>query len=276
MINKRLLKIGIICAAVVFLAVFLYWQNNYIVLSHYKHSRGVDKAFDGFTIAQVSDLHGKFFGQNQNRLINKINSASPDIIVITGDLIGGFNKSFSKDFLYLEKLRDIAPVYFVSGNHDTRPGVYAPLIEFLSENGVTVLDNRLLEIKRDGAIINLVGLADFSLVSENKKAFEDKLSALVKFDIFTLLLSHRPELFKIYAKEGVELVLTGHAHGGQFRLPGVGGLLAPDQGLFPDFTEGKYKKDNTTMIVSRGLGNSVIPVRLFNRPELVIVKLKSE
>ena len=154
--------------------------------------------------------------------------------------------------------------------------------------GVVILDDQVVEISRGDAKFRLVGLDDKSLAdgtleallsdesirndqAEQKEETADNEDSEKKE--FTVVLAHEPQYLARYASSGVDLVLSGHAHGGQFRLPFVGGIVAPDQGFFPEYTAGEYYMDGTEMIVSRGLGNSVIPVRLFNYPEIVCVEL---
>ena len=142
-----------------------------------------------------------------------------------------------------------------------------------------MLENESLEICRGGEKILLVGVSDPSFVTDYLLGDDESVmkSALLGIEnnneLFTLLLSHRPELFDVYSEHEVDLALTGHAHGGQIRLPLFGGLVAPNQGLFPSYDSGLYKSGNSNMIVSRGIGNSIIPLRINNRPELIIVEL---
>lgn len=236
--------------------------------------------FDGFVIAQVSDLHNTEFGKNHSRTLSLLEDASPDIIVITGDLIDSRRTDVSTALDFVERAVKIAPCYYVTGNHESRIEAYPELKKGLETAGVTVLDGRCTEIEKDGAKITLAGIDDpnFKAKSEPQKYAEIADSALenaqISEDDFTILLAHRPELFEIYAKHNVDLVFSGHAHGGQFRLPFVGGLYVPNQGFFPEYDSGIYVSGNSQMMVSRGLGNSLMPVRINNRPEVVTVELK--
>ena len=146
----------------------------------------------------------------------------------------------------------------------------------LSSQGVNVLENDYAVLEKHSSQLALMGLLDPDFSHEEDYNYIDKnLESLTKDNErrFTILLSHRPELIDLYAKYQVNLVFAGHAHGGQIRLPFIGGLIAPDQGLFPKYTEGMYKMEKTAMVVSRGLGNSIFPIRLFNKPELVVIEL---
>ncbi|MBP3040236.1 metallophosphoesterase [Bacillaceae bacterium Marseille-Q3522] len=266
-------KIFIWAVLLVLLIGFCYWQNNDIVVTNieYKNEK-IPQEFDGYKILHVSDLHNKEFGSNQARLVKHTQEISPDIIVITGDLIDSNRTDLDIAMAYIEQAVEIAPVYFVSGNHEKYSGVYAELSDKLKQAGVIMMDDNELILKRKEKVISLFGLKDISFNGIDD--FTQKLQNM-KSDFFSILLSHRPELLDLYARQHVDLVFSGHAHGGQFRLPFIGGLIAPDQGFFPKITAGSYKNRDTTIIVSRGLGNSVVPIRIFNRPELVTVTLRS-
>lgn len=237
--------------------------------------------FDGFVIAQISDLHNTELGKNNGRIIGLLEESAPDIIVITGDLIDSRRTDIGKALDFVNQAVKIAPCYFVTGNHESRIDGYPELRQGLEAAGVTVLDGRCAEIEKGGASITLAGYDDpsFKAKSDPAKYSEIADRELEKLQVaqenFVVLLAHRPELFDVYAKHGADLVFSGHAHGGQFRLPFVGGLYVPNQGLFPGYDSGIYTSGDTQMMVSRGLGNSIMPVRLNNRPEVVAVELKS-
>ncbi len=176
--------------------------------------------------------------------------------------------------------RDEDGCYYVTGNHEASTSLYADLRQGMMDQGVVILENERLELTRSGESISVLGVNDPSVHKDfasdsDARIMEGNLNALVKEeDSYTILLSHRPELFDLYVSSGVNLVLSGHAHGGQFRLPFIGGLIAPNQGLCPTYDAGMFSEDGTDMIVSRGIGNSVIPVRFHNRPEIVCVELR--
>lgn len=272
----------IICLGVLLLILFFYWQNNDIVITKSVYSAsGVPKAFDGFKILQISDLHNKEFGKNQSELMKYTKKLQPDIIVVTGDLIDSHRTDIAVSMEYISQAVKLAPVYYVTGNHEKRSELYTTLEKQLLNAGVNLLDNRSILLERNQEEIALAGMGDPYLLPREygRDAILEDILSSVSSEVpagFKILLSHRPELIDLYAKHGFDLVFSGHAHGGQFRLPGLGGVIAPDQGLFPKYTSGVIKKNQTSMYVSRGLGNSVIPVRIFNRPELVVVTLKHE
>ncbi len=254
---------------------FCWWQNNGLMVTRVDYvSAEIPGEFRDYRIAQVSDLHNKEFGKGNARLLDKLKKLQPDIIVVTGDLIDSGNTNIDVAVSCVRQMADIAPVYFVSGNHEFNSGQYAALKVELAAAGAQVLDNAGVILKREGEQIALLGLADPAF-QDYDSGFAKELADLADAYpvMFTILLSHRPEKIEVYASFGIDLVFAGHAHGGQFRLPFLGGLVAPNQGLFPKYTSGLYQLENTSMVVSRGLGNSIIPLRLFNRPELVLVVL---
>lgn len=270
----KFFKTKVICSLLC-LSGFLFWQNNGLMLTQMTYTKKVTKGFDGYKILQVSDLQNKAFGQNQERILNKIRNAAPDIIIITGDLIDRNRTNLATAMTLVDGAVNIAPVYYVSGNHEHQSGCFEKLSEQLTEAGVTVLENGKSVIQRNGDTLELIGLADKRV----NPYYQEALSTLAKGaekEAFQILLSHRPELFEAYVESGVDLAFTGHAHGGQIRLPFIGGIFAPNQGFFPPYTSGIYEKKGTSMVVSRGLGNSTFPFRIFNRPELVMVTLKWE
>jgi len=262
---------------------FCIWQNNSIMITRFEYAdEGIPSEFDGFTIVHVSDLHNKEFGPQQEDIVEKVKSISPDIIVITGDLVDRrkYNLEVAMDFV--EKASEVAPVYFVSGNHEAWSGKYDLIKSRLTAAGVIVLDNEKTELIKGNSSIRILGLSDPDfLTSEylngtDTSEMEAQLCGWSAGNDFNILLSHRPELFDLYSENGMDLVFSGHAHGGQFGIPGIGGLVAPDQGFFPKYYGGRYSNFSTCMFVSRGLGNSIIPIRLFNRPEIIAVVLEAD
>ncbi|MED1266561.1 metallophosphoesterase [Bacillus mycoides] len=278
--NKKIKRIILIIGILVGISIFLYLQNNLISITEVKiTSSKIPSSFKGFKILQISDLHNKKFGDNQETLIQKVKSINPDIIAITGDLID--SKSYDPE-VSMELIRELVkkyPVYFVTGNHEKWSGKYNDLEKELKQHHVTVLRNEHVSIQIGGQDIHILGIDDPEFVTGNRDGGNVVKDEIIKAkfemqpDTYNVLLSHRPEFLTEYADEQIDLVLSGHAHGGQVRLPFIGGLVAPNQGILPTYTAGLYEKQNTSMVVSRGLGNSIIPQRIFNRPELVVVQL---
>lgn len=273
--------IAILCVLLI-AAVYLFWGNNSVVISRYSVTPdGLPEQFDSYRIVQISDLHNKDFG---SRLIEKIWELKPDIIVITGDIIDGYSTKLSVAAEFAENACKISPVYYITGNHESRlPEEYASLRALMEEAGVTVLDGKAVTLEKNGGEICLAGVDDPAffgtyLLGENEIQFKEALSPLKEQagGKVSILLSHRPEYFDMYAELGFDLVFSGHAHGGQIRLPFVGGIFAPGQGLFPKYTSGVYESGETSMIVSRGLGNSLFPFRVGNRPEIVVCDLEEK
>ena len=233
---------------------------------------------DDFTIVQISDLHNARFGKEQTRLLAAVAEQEPDIIAVTGDLIDSSRTNMDVAMAFMEQATEIAPVYYVTGNHEGWIGdAYGELKVRLEEAGVYVLDNAMYSGQFEGLDINIAGVSDPDMPGNNIVLTKQTIQTLMdETTDYTILLSHRPELFDTYVSSGANLVLAGHYHGGQFRIPFIGGVIAPGAGLFPEYAEGTFTENHTTMVVSRGLGNSVIPVRINNRPEVVVVKLQAD
>ncbi len=281
-LSKRTSRWILIIATLLLLIMFVIWQNDSIVISSTDfYNNKVTADFEEFKIVQISDLHNKKFGSDQSKLLSKVESLSPDIIVITGDLIDRRKYDLITAMSFIEGSVKIAPTYFVSGNHESWSGEYSKIKNLLMAAGVSIMDDTALEISKGDSSIKILGLSDPDFLTNDYSEGTDTSKMVEQLkqweygDEFRILLSHRPELFDLYCKYNIDLIFTGHAHGGQFRLPFIGGLFSPDQGLFPDFTEGSYTKETSTMFVSRGLGNSIFPIRIFNRPEIVEVTLKA-
>ena len=283
--NKRkLLKLiaGIALAVVfIFAAIWIYFENKRIDVTNYDVcSSKLPESFEGFTIVQISDFHNSVFDNNNDILIKKVKAENPNIIVLTGDYIDSRKTDVGISVSLTERLVRIAPTYYITGNHEARiPEALDELTENFNKLGVHILRNSAEEINYNGGVIQIIGVDDPDFIAPEKNAFQNSeemlniIGNLKNNDEYTILLSHRREIFDTYQEAGVDLVLSGHAHGGQFRLPFLGALYAPSEGLFPKHAEGMQTEGNMTMVVSRGLGQSVIPFRINNSPELVTVKL---
>ncbi len=278
--KRKEIWIGIV-TVISALAVTLIILGNYDV-EVYKHNIKSDKiptSFDNFRIVQVSDLHNAEFDKYNSTVLEPVFHSRPNIIVITGDMIDSRNTNVDVAISFAQKAVNIAPVYYVNGNHESRvPEEYEKLKKGLEEAGVTILENTSVNITINDETITLIGINDpnfrMELVDDTmeQNIAHQLMSVIPDNDNYKVLLAHRPEYFDVYAGK-VDLVLSGHAHGGQFIIPFAGGFVAPGQGFFPEYYKGLYKEGNTDMIVSRGIGNSIIPFRINNKPEIVIAEL---
>ena len=279
------------------LIVWAAWGNTALELNTYTvSSKELPDAFDGYRIAHISDLHNAELGDSNEKLLSMLREAEPDIIAITGDLIDSRNTNIEVALAFAEEAMKIAPCYYVTGNHEARVSEYDELKAGLEAAGVVVLENERTEIELSGEAITILGVDDPSfntdyLFGDSASVVSNTLAEIsTEDDGFVVLLSHRPELFDTYVACGMDLTLSGHAHGGQFRLPFVGGLVAPNQGLFPKYDSGLYTEGSTNMVVSRGIGNSILPLnmvvsrgignsilpfRFNNRPEVILIELES-
>ncbi len=277
---KKIRRKYIIAAAMAVMAAvvgWIVWTNVTITTSYITiENEKIPEEFQNFRIAAVSDLHNHQWG---DELIGRLEKECPDMIVITGDLVDSSHTDFGVAMEFIHRAVEIAPVYYVTGNHEAWLDHYDELEKQLTDSGVKLMDDRKEWLERGDAKISLVGIQDpsFSGRADTGNLHESivtaKLENLLDQNGYNIILCHRPELFDGYVKVKADLVITGHAHGGQVRIPLIGGLIAPNQGFLPRYTERVYSRGGTDMVVSRGLGNSVIPVRINNMPELVIITL---
>ena len=278
--DKTIWKIVWIVVAVLIVggSIWVAWANKSLQLNTYAVSSSrLPDAFEGFRIAHVSDLHNDKMGKDNKKLLFLLRQAQPDIIAITGDMIDSHRTKPEIALAFAEEAVKIAPCYYVPGNHESRLAEYPAFRDELSALGVTVLENRTIAFSKNGQQITIAGVKDpaFDPLTDNDAIMTAQLQSLaLDPNAFTLLLSHRPELLDVYTDSGADLVLSGHAHGGQVRLPLIGGVIAPHQGFFPEYDSGLYTQGNTAMIVSRGIGNSISPPRINNRPEVLLVTLQ--
>lgn len=282
--NIRRAVLIIAAALLSFLVAWIAWGNTALMISEYTvASEKLPQELSGLRIAQISDLHNAEFGNDNARLVAMLEKAEPDIIVITGDFVDSYSPDVEISLAFAKKVVSIAPTYYVNGNHEARLAYsteYEQLRNGLLETGVTVLENEAQLLEINGAFLNIVGINDPNFSGSGwydaAATVSNSLDMLLSENEYNVVLSHRPELFDAYEDSGADVVFTGHAHGGQIRLPFIGGLGAPNQGFFPKYDAGTFTSGCTTMIVSRGLGNSIIPLRVNNRPEIVVVTLDKE
>lgn len=282
--RKLMIVLAVVTSLLIALVFWIAWGNTALQLNTYTVSSDrLPEAFRGYRIAHVSDLHNAEMGDDNKNLLAMLQDAEPDIIAITGDLIDSRNTDIEIALHFAEEAVKVAPCYYVTGNHEARKfeRIYADFEAGLIEAGVVILHDSEIMLEREDVNISLIGIDDPAFAENNGGGVglsmaSEHIGALSTNDGFTILLSHRPEFFNQYVRADVDLVLSGHAHGGQFRLPFVGGLVAPNQGLFPKYDAGLYTEENTNMIVSRGIGNSILPFRFNNRPEVILIELQCE
>ena len=276
--KKKILTIGI----VFFLLLFGWalYENKALQVTKYEIDCSSHPELARFTIVQISDLHNEEFGEGQKKLLKMVSECDPDMIAITGDFIDCRHPNVDIAMEFIEEAVDIAPVYYVPGNHERWVSKeYKALCQRMEDAGVRLMTDTQENFLYNNNEIVCMGIKDpdfYDAAESDTRRILTK-EVITEFEYteedFTLLLSHRPELFDVYTEAGLDLILTGHAHGGQFRLPFIGGLAAPNQGLFPKYDAGVFSENDTHMVVSRGIGNSIIPLRFNNPPEIVVVKL---
>ena len=295
---KILIWIILIIALIILLALFLRWSNKALVLTRYNYyNQKIGDGLDGLVITQVSDLQSEYFGRGQKNIMDMVVRTCPDIIVYTGDLLDRNHTDYEAALTLMKGLKKIAPVFYINGNHEVAlPDMdTGRLYDKLREMGVHVMfDDGEVFTTKDGAALNIVGISE-ETVYKGKPIYEQnsrqvsrvfdesfindvKAKTLSKLDSapLTVMLVHEPQYINTYDDEKVDLIFAGHAHGGQIRLPFTEGLFSPGQGFMPKYTSGIHHGSNSTMIISRGLGNSTFPFRIFNRPEIVTVVLGKE
>ena len=266
----------LIVVSVAFTA-WVIWDNDRIVITQYAvENDKLPESFSGFRIAQISDFHNSHFGEDNIELLQAIKAGNPDIIAITGDLVDRYHPDIDNSMAFVEEAVKIAPVYYVSGNHEFRLD-YDEIRRRLIALGVTIVEGQCVSLFRGEDAISISGVQDIAfsldpLTDVEELVMQELLSQIDYPEGFCILLSHRNNMMEPYADAKVDLVLSGHAHGGQFRLPWLGGVFAGGQ-LFPEYDGGMYTQEDTTLIVSRGLGNSIFPFRVNNPPELVFITL---
>lgn len=282
-VQKRRHPLRWVAALLILLAVgwcFLQWQLWGIQVTVTRVGvHGLPDGFEGLRIVQISDLHGHEYGQDSEALLALVAQQAPEFIVVTGDLIDQESHLAMVPAL-ARGLAAIAPTYYVTGNHEWAVGGVPRLKGILTECGVTVLSNQYVTLERNGDSLVLAGVDDPNGYADQKTP-EELYGEIQREagDLCTILLAHRNDRFDQYAAAGYDLVISGHAHGGIVRLPFTDGLLGTDRKLFPTWTAGVYTLGDSTLFVSRGLGNNTVPIhgfRLFNRPDLAVLELTGE
>jgi len=274
----------ILLVAVVIAVAILIDSNTRLVTTEYElRYSNLPEAFDGFRIVLLADLHGAEHGEDNKKLVEKVKETNPDIITIAGDLIDRYQPGHPiEDQLEIaqtlaEQLVKIAPVFYVTGNHEwDTGGMVHPLIELLEETGVYVLRNQSVRLpSTENSNIILAGIEDPGGPADMVKP-EDFINSITQSENpdFLIVMVHRNYNLKLLSGLGVDLVLSAHAHGGMVRLPLTDGLVGPSMEMFPTYTSGVYTEKNTSMVVTRGLGNHLGWTRFLNNPQVVVVELR--
>lgn len=282
--SKRTILSSSAALAGLFTAVTV-WQNISLKITRYHiYSSYLPTAFNGYRIVLLSDIHSRNFGVNQESLIKKVEKMHPDIILVAGDWVDSKHGNFSHCIQQAKLLSKIAPVWAVYGNHEIRKirkNNNDTIHKALCNAGVRFLHTSGTRIENGNSYLNLIGIEDDLKTKENakkkvhsahKKAMLERVMHGILPDEFTILIAHHPEFFNLYASYPIDLVVCGHAHGGQVRIPFFRGVFAPNQGLFPRYTSGVHEKNKTQMVISRGLGGFK-PLRILNQPEIVVLTL---
>lgn len=281
--NKKIILRVISVVLIISLALLLYGNFSVDVQEIHIFSDKLPESFHNYLIAHISDYHNRSSKIVDTQIIDSLIEEQPNIIVITGDIIDSDRTDVDIALDFAERLCEIAPVYFVTGNHESNvkngdENEFNRLMDGLSELGVTVLRNGKVKLENtEGYSINLYGIEDPYFYGRYEQVFQrtEILCEDLNMDTseFNILLAHHPETLSVYYKYNIDLVLSGHAHGGQVTLFGQA-IMAPDQVLFPPYTSGLYKMGNTQLVLSRGIGYSFLPIRVSCRPHLVYAELK--
>lgn len=275
--KKRIIKCLIICCILIIVGVWIFISQYQLSVQNYQVQS--DKVSHPFTIIQLSDLHNRSFGKNNKNLIKRIEKINPDIICMTGDMLKKNVKDVDVMISLIQELSQRTPVFFSYGNHekDYENNFQISLRSKIEKAGATVLDNQSTDIEINGNLVTVGGVSEYALIEPSGdgkeyqflKSFEGKSN-------FQILLSHMPAgmlLWKGLETWKIDLVLSGHEHGGEVILPGIGGLYSQDEGFFPKYTAGMFVKNHHVLILSKGLGSSEWIPRINNSPEIVKIRV---
>jgi len=264
--NKKI----IILIIIIMILIFAFRIDIKVV----KYDVKSDKVTDTVKIALVTDLHSCDYGENQEKLLESLYFQEPDIILLGGDIVDD-KLAQNKAREFLSAISEKYQCFYVSGNHEYRSGDIDNIKRMIENYGIHVLEGESITIKINGQTVDIFGIDDPEVGGKEFNQQLKKCGDNINNSVFSILLSHRPERIESYKKYGFDLILSGHAHGGQWRIPGImNGLLAPNQGFFPKYAGGFYQFENASMIVSRGLAKESTRIpRIFNRPEIVIINV---
>lgn len=277
---KRETKIRIMTILIIVICVIAILVGTIYLLSPenpitVKYTLQTDKVDNEIKFVQISDLHSSKYSSTQGELISLVKKEKPDLIFLTGDI---FDESRSEKYteIFLDGIKNICPIYFCFGNHENY-GIKNEVIEILGKYGVNILENNFATEVVKGVKLGIYGIEDMDYKKPHSKWTEklNLLSEKVDTTCYNVLLAHRPTAVGKFKNTNFDLIVSGHAHGGQWRPFGINGLYTPDEGLFPKYAGGKYNLGSNYMIVSRGLCKNKIP-RLLNKPEIVSISIKTK
>ena len=248
--QKLKLRLILLTVLLCIFFIFCFYQNYHIIVTKYEY-----KADFNCRIVQISDLHNQLFGKEQERLIDEIKKCAPDIIVVTGDVVDSSHTRYEHALDFFEGAAEIAPVYYITGNHEDwlSGNEFYDFLSKVEAMGVYYIDGKVIS-------------SENMIISGTEKGFGED-------DRLKILLAHEPARYANYAEAGADIVFSGHVHGGQVIIPGKGGLISPDMEFFPKLYKGEYHFGDMTMYLSAGLGNSILPLRINNYPEIVVLDI---
>ena len=281
--NLKKLSLSLALFSIAYYAVFKFLKNDLVVKQLVFKHRLIPKNFDGFRIVHLSDFHNNSRLSKKSMLADIVKDLSPNAVFMTGDMSDNINGEIFDAVELCAEISDYAKIYYVPGNHESVLKNRNRYYKLLEKHGVMLLTNKTIKITRNGESISVTGIIDphFFRNSKEFSCEKDVVSFLMgavdrNLESFEVLLSHRPEFFDIYRRNGFNLVFSGHAHGGQWNLPLIGPVYSPNQGLFPKLTSGISQREGCGIVVSRGLGDSIFPIRVNNPYEIILMTLKSD
>ncbi len=271
--TKKTKRIMLLIIILLFIAFLIIACNQRLIVRHYTIES--EKLSKPFRVAVVADLHSCFYGENQQKLISAISSAEPDVVLLVGDIIDD-DEPIDGAVVFLERISQMYPCYYVTGNHEAYLDSVDDAKTMIRDFKITVLEGECDMISINGQSVQIIGVDDPDVCTSAVFSKQlDKAFYSADESVFMLLLSHRPERIEQYLEYPPDLIVSGHAHGGHWRIPGIlNGVYSPDQGLFPKYAGGVYEHGETIHIVSRGLSIQYLIPRIFNRPELVIIDVE--
>ncbi|WP_339237963.1 metallophosphoesterase [Oceanobacillus sp. FSL W7-1281] len=276
--TKRNLKRGIIFSvlllAMLSLLIKVYFDTSTFKINREHFSSVKLEAGTELSVLQITDVHSRLFGEGNEQVLEKVRELDADIIVLTGDLIDRKTEDLEVAFELAEALVQINPeTYFVTGNHEHENPEKEAFLAELEKRGVRILSNEHTQFEKDGQLFNMAGVND---VSTNHEDISSAFSGL-DTEKYTILLSHAPSVIQKYPDVAADIVLSGHTHGGQVRLPFIGALVAPDEGLLPELQKGVYPLgDARYLYIDSGLGTSALPIRFLNQSQISLITIQSE